>query len=52
MKMRQLKAAWAWLFYGLVILLFPYSVAVIAGLGVADTFVDIRAKGLIQNGEK
>lgn len=38
------KTAFMWLFYGLIVLLFPYSLVVVAGLGVADSFVDFRAK--------
>ncbi len=43
-KQQKSKTLWLWLFYGLTVLLFPYSMIVIAGLGITDTFVDFRAR--------
>jgi hypothetical protein len=41
---KKSKSAWLWLFYGLMVLLFPYSFVIVAGLGITDTFVDFRAR--------
>lgn len=43
-KHKKSKVAWLWLFYGLMVLLFPYSLVIVAGLGITDTFVDFRAR--------
>lgn len=53
-EFRKAKTTWLWLFFGLVVLLFPYSLVVVAGLGIADSFVDFRARMArsIKNGEK
>lgn len=48
------KTSFIWLFYGLVVLLFPYSLVLVAGFGIADSFVDFRARiaRSTKNGEK
>ncbi len=53
-RSRKTKTPFIWLFYGLVVLLAPYSLAIVAGLGIADSFVDFRAKDTrsTKNGEK
>ena len=43
-KLRGNKILLLWLLYVFVVLLFPYSVAVVAGLGIANTFVSFSAK--------
>lgn len=43
-KQKKSKVAWLWLFYGLLVLLFPYSLLIVAGLGITDAFIDFRAR--------
>lgn len=53
-EFRKAKTMWLWLFFGLVVLLFPYSFVIVACLGIADSFVDFRARiaRSLKNGEK
>lgn len=43
-RRKQQKTGWLWVFYGVLVILFPYSLVFLAGIGISDTFIDFRAR--------